>query len=127
MSRPVIQVSGIRKTYGKTVAVDEVSFAVHDGEIFGLIGPNGAGKTTTMRIITGYMPATAGTVLIGTMGASFMDGLADEELRQIALWKMEGHTNEEIASELGCALATVERRLRLIRRRWEKELPAEQP
>ena len=45
---PVIQVSGVRKTYGATVAVDEVSFDVNDGEIFGLIGPNGAGKTTTM-------------------------------------------------------------------------------
>jgi ABC-type branched-subunit amino acid transport system ATPase component len=48
---PVIQVSGIRKTYGSTVAVDDVSFAVNDGEIFGLIGPNGAGKTTTMECI----------------------------------------------------------------------------
>jgi ABC-2 type transport system ATP-binding protein len=50
---PVIQVSGVRKTYGKTVAVDEVSFEVHDGEIFGLIGPNGAGKTTAMECIEG--------------------------------------------------------------------------
>src|ERR1700731_1439464 len=40
--RSVIQVSGVRKTYGPTVAVDEVSFEVYDGEIFGLIGPNGA-------------------------------------------------------------------------------------
>jgi ABC-2 type transport system ATP-binding protein len=47
VSHPAIQVSGVRKTYGRTVAVDEVSFEVHDGEIFGLIGPNGAGKTTT--------------------------------------------------------------------------------
>ncbi len=44
--RPVIQVSGVRKTYDSTVAVDEVSFEVNEGEIFGLIGPNGAGKTT---------------------------------------------------------------------------------
>jgi len=51
--RPVIQVSGVRKTYGPTVAVDEVSFEVNDGEIFGLIGPNGAGKTTTMECIEG--------------------------------------------------------------------------
>ncbi|TPW08460.1 MAG: antibiotic transport system ATP-binding protein, partial [Acidimicrobiaceae bacterium] len=43
MAQPVIHVERIRKTYGKTVAVDEVSFDVHDGEIFGLIGPNGAG------------------------------------------------------------------------------------
>jgi ABC-2 type transport system ATP-binding protein len=51
--RPVIQVSGVRKTYGRTVAVDEVSFEVYDGEIFGLIGPNGAGKTTTMECLEG--------------------------------------------------------------------------
>jgi ABC-2 type transport system ATP-binding protein len=51
--RPVIKVSGVRKTYGSTVAVDEVSFEVNDGEIFGLIGPNGAGKTTTMECIEG--------------------------------------------------------------------------
>ena len=43
MTSAVIQVSGCRKTYGSTVAVDEVSFDVADGEIFGLIGPNGAG------------------------------------------------------------------------------------
>ena len=50
---PVIQVSSIRKTYGKTVAVEDVSFDVNDGEIFGLIGPNGAGKTTTMECVEG--------------------------------------------------------------------------
>src|ERR1051326_4893669 len=49
--RPVIQVSGVRKSYGSTVAVHEVSFEVNEGEIFGLIGPNGAGKTTTMESI----------------------------------------------------------------------------
>ncbi len=47
--RPVIEVARIRKAYGETVAVDEVTFSVNDGEIFGLIGPNGAGKTTTME------------------------------------------------------------------------------
>src|SRR6202162_4373375 len=49
--RPVIQVLGIRKTYGATVAVSDVSFEVNEGEIFGLIGPNGAGKTTTMECV----------------------------------------------------------------------------
>src|ERR1700748_901506 len=50
---PVIRVSGVRKTYGRTVAVDEVSLEVSEGEIFGLIGPNGAGKTTTMECVEG--------------------------------------------------------------------------
>jgi ABC-2 type transport system ATP-binding protein len=63
-SRPVIQVSGIRKTYGRTVAIDEVSFEVNDGEIFGLIGPNGAGKTTTMECIEGIRTPDRGTISV---------------------------------------------------------------
>jgi ABC-2 type transport system ATP-binding protein len=62
--RPVIQVSGIRKTYGRTVAVDEVSFEVNDGEIFGLIGPNGAGKTTTMECVEGIRKPDRGTISV---------------------------------------------------------------
>src|SRR3984885_11781772 len=62
--RPVIQVSGVRKTYGATVAVDEVSFEVNDGEIFGLIGPNGAGKTTTMECIEGLRTPDRGTISV---------------------------------------------------------------
>ena len=61
---PVIQVSGVRKTYGPTVAVDEVSFEVNDGEIFGLIGPNGAGKTTTMECIEGLRMPDRGTISV---------------------------------------------------------------
>jgi ABC-2 type transport system ATP-binding protein len=61
---PVIQVSGVRKTYGSTVAVDEVSFGVNDGEIFGLIGPNGAGKTTTMECIEGLRTPDRGTISV---------------------------------------------------------------
>ncbi|MFY9804105.1 MAG: ABC transporter ATP-binding protein [Candidatus Acidiferrales bacterium] len=62
--RPIIQVSGVRKTYGSTVAVDEVSFDVHDGEIFGLIGPNGAGKTTTMECIEGLRKPDRGAISV---------------------------------------------------------------
>jgi ABC-2 type transport system ATP-binding protein len=61
---PVIQVAGVRKTYGQTVAVDEVSFEVNDGEIFGLIGPNGAGKTTTMECIEGLRKPDRGTISV---------------------------------------------------------------
>ena len=63
-TRPVIQVFGIRKTYRSTVAVDEVSFEVIDGEIFGLIGPNGAGKTTTMECIEGLRRPDHGTISV---------------------------------------------------------------
>src|SRR4029077_7706425 len=61
---PVIRVSGCRKTYGSTGAVDEVSFEVYDGEIFGLIGPNGAGKTTTMECIEGLRRPDRGTISV---------------------------------------------------------------
>src|SRR6202163_2589641 len=64
MTSPVIQVSGCRKTYGSTVAVDDVSFQVRDGEIFGLIGPNGAGKTTTMECIEGLRKPDRGTIAV---------------------------------------------------------------
>ncbi len=63
-SRPVIQVSGIRKTYGATVAVCDVSFEVSEGEIFGLIGPNGAGKTTTMECVEGVRRPDRGAISI---------------------------------------------------------------
>jgi ABC-2 type transport system ATP-binding protein len=62
--RPVIQVSGIRKTYGKTVAVADISFEVSEGEIFGLIGPNGAGKTTTMECVEGVRRPDRGAISI---------------------------------------------------------------
>jgi ABC-type uncharacterized transport system ATPase subunit len=60
----MIEVKNLTKAYGNFVAIKDVSFKAESGSILGFLGPNGAGKTTTMRIITGYMPATAGTVLI---------------------------------------------------------------
>ena len=60
----MIRVAGIRKTYGRTVAVDDVSFDVYAGEIFGLIGPNGAGKTTTMECVEGLRAPDAGTISV---------------------------------------------------------------
>ncbi len=61
---PVIEVAGVRKTYGRTVAVDEASFTVLEGEIFGLIGPNGAGKTTTMECIEGLRKPDRGVIKV---------------------------------------------------------------
>lgn len=65
MTRPsVIHAAGLRKRYGTLVAVDDVSFDVQDGEIFGLIGPNGAGKTTTMECIEGLRAPDAGQISV---------------------------------------------------------------
>ena len=63
-ARPVVQVSNFRKTYGKFVAVDDVTFDVYDGEIFGLIGPNGAGKTTTMECVEGLRIPDGGRISV---------------------------------------------------------------
>src|SRR3984957_11114345 len=60
----MIEVRHLTKVYGNFVAVRDVSFNAERGSILGFLGPNGAGKTTTMRIITGFMPASAGTVVI---------------------------------------------------------------
>ncbi len=61
---PVIRVASVRKTYGRTVAVDEISFDVQPGEIFGLIGPNGAGKTTTMECVDGLRIPDRGRISV---------------------------------------------------------------
>jgi ABC-2 type transport system ATP-binding protein len=60
----VVRVSGVRKTYGRTVAIDDVSFDVRQGEIFGLIGPNGAGKTTTMECVEGLRVPDRGAISV---------------------------------------------------------------
>src|SRR5437867_1561917 len=60
----MIEVSHLSKSYRDLKAVDDVSFQVQSGEILGFLGPNGAGKTTTMRILTGVLPPTSGTVKV---------------------------------------------------------------
>jgi ABC-2 type transport system ATP-binding protein len=61
----MIRVFGLTKDYGSRRAISDLTFNAEKGEILGFLGPNGAGKTTTMRILTGYMPPTAGKVTIG--------------------------------------------------------------
>ena len=60
----MIEVKNLVKKYGKHVAVDHLNFTVEKGKIYGFLGPNGAGKSTTMNIMTGYLGATEGEVLI---------------------------------------------------------------
>ena len=60
----MITVENLSKSYAAKTAIEGVSFQVEKGEILGFLGPNGAGKTTTMRIVTGFMPATEGTVKV---------------------------------------------------------------
>jgi ABC-2 type transport system ATP-binding protein len=61
----MIEVQKLRKQFGSTVAVNDVSFQVRRGEVIGLLGPNGSGKTTIMRILTGFFPPTSGTAKVG--------------------------------------------------------------
>lgn len=60
----MIEVKHLTKRYGKTTALDDISFTVESGEVLGFLGPNGAGKSTTMNIITGYISSNEGTVTV---------------------------------------------------------------
>jgi ABC-2 type transport system ATP-binding protein len=71
MKAATIEVAGLRKRYGATIALDDVTFTVSGGEITGFVGPNGAGKSTTMRVILGLDAVDSGTALVG--GRRFAD------------------------------------------------------
>jgi len=92
-SAPVISVSRLAKAYRSTVAVDDVSLEVREGEIFGLIGPNGAGKTTTMECVQGLRKADAGAISV--LG---LDPRRDSDrLRQrIGVQHQEAHLQKRI-------------------------------
>ena len=60
----IIEVRGLRKEYGDTIAVDDVSFTVQEGEIFGILGPNGAGKTTTVECVEGLRKPDGGEISV---------------------------------------------------------------
>src|SRR4051812_47050609 len=61
----MIKIENLVKAFGPKRAVDDISFSVERGEVLGFLGPNGAGKSTTMRMITGFMPPTAGKITVG--------------------------------------------------------------
>jgi len=76
--KPVIDVMNLRKSYGEIKAVEDISFTVKPGEIFGMVGPNGAGKTTTIELIEGLRQPDAGSIkLLGYIPAEHRHALAD--------------------------------------------------
>jgi len=83
----MIEVNNLRKQFGSTVAVDDVSFRVQRGEIIGLLGPNGSGKTTIMRILTGFFPPTSGTARVGGL---------DVESDSIGVRRLIGYLPENV-------------------------------
>lgn len=59
-----LTVSQISKTFGASIAVDNISFTINTGEVVGFLGPNGAGKSTTMKMIVGFLQADKGTIAL---------------------------------------------------------------
>ena len=99
----MIKVEGLTKRYARTVAVDNISFNVEKGSIVGFLGPNGAGKTTTMRILTCFLPPTAGTAEVAgvALNHAWFAGFAPYETPRIAFavvveWT-EGHGGDTAA------------------------------
>ncbi len=76
----MIEVKNITKKYGNFTAVDNISFEVKDGEIVGLLGPNGAGKSTTMNMITGFIEATEGNIVVNGYDISKKPGKAKKQI-----------------------------------------------
>jgi ABC-2 type transport system ATP-binding protein len=74
MTQPILEVRDLVKRYGALAAVNEISFSIEEGEIFGLLGPNGAGKSTTISLLTGLFPPDSGSIRI--LG---IDAVADVE------------------------------------------------
>lgn len=75
-SPPALVADGLTRRFGDRIAVDQVSFEVAHGEVFGFLGPNGAGKSTTARMLTGFMRPTSGRALIAGLDVSTQSSAA---------------------------------------------------
>ena len=78
--KTVIEVRNVTKKYGSTIAVDNISFDVKDGEVVGFLGPNGAGKSTTMNMITGFIEPTSGQIIINGNDISKRPRMAKKDI-----------------------------------------------
>jgi DNA-directed RNA polymerase specialized sigma24 family protein len=92
------------------------------GESAFLAIPDSSGEEAGLEQFAGREPTPEFAAQLAEECRRLLSVLADEELRRVALWKMEGYTNEEIAAKLGCVLRTVERKVRVIRSRWKQEI-----
>jgi ABC-2 type transport system ATP-binding protein len=99
MEAPVVEVTNLRKTYGPKVAVDDVSFTVRPGEIFGILGPNGAGKTTTVETLAGLRHADAGTVRVAGIDTQ-RDPAAVRDILGVQLQEATLHDKITVAEAL---------------------------
>ncbi|WP_346897026.1 ABC transporter ATP-binding protein [uncultured Roseibium sp.] len=80
--RTLLKVQGLTKRFGGLVAVDNMTFDVHEHEVLGLIGPNGSGKTTTMNLISGAFPPSDGSI---TMNGQRLSGLAAHQIARLGI------------------------------------------
>jgi len=94
-SSDMLTVAHLRKSFGRIVAVDDVSFTLERGQLVGLLGPNGAGKTTTVSLIAGLLPPDNGEVLVG---GQRLNGDADPKKRQIGLVPQELALYDELSA-----------------------------
>ncbi|MCW2525526.1 MAG: transporter related [Pseudonocardiales bacterium] len=105
MTDQVVEVRGLRKTYGDLVAVDEVDFSVEAGEIVALLGPNGAGKTTTVEMCAGFRAPTAGVISVLGSTPFGADGHWKSRIgivTQSAADFQEFTVNEAVSAIAGC-------------------------
>ena len=111
-----------RKAYN--LARDERRLKRGGGAVFtaGALNQSEGSSRDEWHHVAGREPTPAFAAEVGEAYQRLLDSLADPELQSIAVWRMEGETIKEIAVRLGCALTTVERRLRLIRQIWESEI-----
>src|SRR3954468_5558143 len=97
----MLEVRGLHKRYGELVAVHEVSFTAHPGEMVGLLGPNGAGKTTTVSMIAGLLPPDRGEVRIE---GAVVRGETDPVKRRMGLVPQDLALHDELSANENLAL-----------------------